>query len=86
MREVFTIVLVIIGALIGAGFASGQEIYSFFYSYGIIGLVGIFITCILISVTIYKSFKIIFIYLFNSNSLQSSLMSAKVVLMHLLTK
>ena len=59
MREVFTIVLVIIGALIGAGFASGQEIYSFFYSYGIIGLVGIFITCILISVTIYKSFKII---------------------------
>ena len=30
MREIFTIVLVIIGALIGAGFASGQEIYSFF--------------------------------------------------------
>ena len=32
MRETITIVLVIIGALIGAGFASGQEIYSFFYS------------------------------------------------------
>ena len=31
MKEVFTITLVIIGALIGAGFASGQEIYSFFY-------------------------------------------------------
>ena len=59
MREVFTIVLVIIGALIGAGFASGQEIYSFFYSYGAIGLIGIIITCILISIIIYKSLKII---------------------------
>jgi len=59
MKEVFTIVLVIIGALIGAGFASGQEIYSFFYSYGPMGLIGIIITCILISITIYKSLKII---------------------------
>lgn len=59
MREIFIIVLVIIGALIGAGFASGQEIYSFFYSYGVIGLIGIIITCVLISLTIYKSLKII---------------------------
>jgi len=59
MKEVFTIVSVIIGALIGAGFASGQEIYSFFYSYGVIGLIGIIITCLLISLTIYKSLKII---------------------------
>ena len=59
MREIFTIVLVIIGALIGAGFASGQEIYSFFYSYGAVGLIGIFITCVLIGFTIYKSLKII---------------------------
>ena len=58
MREVFTIVLVIIGALIGAGFASGQEIYSFFYFYGKIGLLGIIITCVLITLTIYKSLKI----------------------------
>ena len=59
MREIFTIVLVIIGALIGAGFASGQEIYSFFYSYGVIGLIGIIVTCVLISLTIYKSLKMI---------------------------
>ena len=59
MKETFTILLVIIGALIGAGFASGQEIYSFFYSYGSIGIVGIIITCILISLAIYKSLKII---------------------------
>lgn len=59
MKEIFTIVLVIIGALIGAGFASGQEIYSFFYSYGTVGLIGIIITCTLISITIYKSLKMI---------------------------
>ena len=59
MREIFVIVLLIIGALIGAGFASGQEIYSFFYSFGFIGLIGIFITCFLIGYTIYKSMKII---------------------------
>lgn len=59
MKQIFSIVLVIIGALIGAGFASGQEIYSFFYSYGAVGLIGIFITCVLISMTICKSLKII---------------------------
>lgn len=60
MREIFSIVLVIIGALIGAGFASGQEIYSFFYSYGLIGIIGLTITGLLIGITIYKSLKIIY--------------------------
>lgn len=66
MREVFAITLVIIGALIGAGFASGQEIYSFFYNYGSVGIIGIIVTCILISITIYKSLKIICNYDINS--------------------
>lgn len=60
MRKNFTIVLVIIGALIGAGFASGQEIYSFFFIYGTKGLYGVFLTCILITVMIYKILKIIY--------------------------
>lgn len=59
MKETLSIVLVIIGALIGAGFASGQEIYSFFYLYGIKGLIGIIIACSLMSFLIYISFKII---------------------------
>jgi len=62
MREVLSIVLVIIGALIGAGFASGQEIYSFFYCYGLIGIIGLIITGLLIGITIYKTLKIIYIY------------------------
>ena len=59
MGEIFSIVLMIIGALIGAGFASGQEIYSFFYSCGKFGLIGLIITGVLTSITIYKSLKII---------------------------
>ena len=31
MKEIISITLVIIGALVGAGFASGQEIFSFFF-------------------------------------------------------
>lgn len=61
MREIFMVVLVIIGALVGAGFASGQEIYSFFAAYGTVGLIGMVITCILITMVIYKSMKIIYI-------------------------
>lgn len=55
MIEVISITLVIIGALIGAGFASGQEIFSFFYIYGKNGIYGI-----LIGIFIYKSLKIIY--------------------------
>ena len=65
MEEVFSIVLVIIGSLIGAGFASGQEIYSFFYSYGIGGICGIIITFLLIGILIYKSLKLIYTYEIN---------------------
>lgn len=54
MKDVWKIVFVIIGALIGAGFASGQEIYSFFYCYGTQGIIGIFFCCILLSIIIGK--------------------------------
>ena len=60
MIEVISITLVIIGALIGAGFASGQEIFSFFYIYGKNGIYGILIMSILIGIFIYKSLNIIY--------------------------
>lgn len=56
---VLKVVFVIIGTLIGAGFASGQEIYLFFYSYGIYGIIGLIISNILIGIVIYKTFMII---------------------------
>lgn len=54
MKNILKIVFVIIGTLIGAGFASGQEIYTFFFSHGIKGIYGIFISCILMGIIIYK--------------------------------
>ena len=61
MREIISITLVIIGALVGAGFASGQEIFSFFYLYGVYGVVGIILMCILMYILIYKTLKIIYL-------------------------
>ena len=66
MKEILVIVLVIVGALIGAGFASGQEIYSFFYSYGLHGMLGLVVTCILIGILINKILKIILKYEINN--------------------
>lgn len=59
MKNIISITMVIIGALIGAGFASGQEIYTFFYKNGKSGLIGIIISSILISYIIYKVFVIV---------------------------
>ena len=57
--NILKVVFVIIGTLIGAGFASEQEIYTFFFSYGIKGMLGIIISSTIIGLTIYKTFKII---------------------------
>ena len=54
MKNILKTVCVIIGTIIGAGFASGQEVYIFFFSHGIKGLIGI-----IIGLIIYKSLKII---------------------------
>ena len=59
MKDILKIVFVIIGTLIGAGFASGQEMYIFFFSHGIKGIIGIFITSILMGIVIYRTFTII---------------------------
>ncbi len=50
----------IIGTLIGAGFASGQEIYLFFYKYKACGIFGLVLCSILISTVIYKTCNIIY--------------------------
>ena len=49
----------IIGTLIGAGFASGQEIYLFFYRYGLNGIIGLLLCSVLIGIITYKTFLII---------------------------
>lgn len=57
--EILKVVFVIIGTVIGAGFASGQEVYAFFFLFGIKGIIGILIASIIIGITIYKTFKIV---------------------------
>ena len=59
LKNIYNTSFVIIGTIIGAGFASGQEIYTFFNKHGIEGLIGIFISIILMAYIIYKTFKII---------------------------
>ena len=59
MKNILKIVFVIIGTLIGAGFASGQEMYIFFFSYGLEGIAGLFVSNILMGIIIYVSLKII---------------------------
>ena len=54
MRNIIKAVCVIIGTIIGAGFASGKEIYLFFNTYGEKGILGIIIASILTGVIIYK--------------------------------
>ncbi len=57
MKNICKVTFVIIGTIIGAGFASGQEIYTFFNKYGGYGLIGLIISIALISIIIYKTFK-----------------------------
>ena len=60
MKNILKVVFVIIGTLIGAGFASGQEIYLFFYRFGANGLLGIIVFVSLTVFAIYKVLKIIY--------------------------
>jgi len=57
--KILNCIFVIIGIIIGAGFASGKEIYTFFYIYGTKGILGIIVSTVVISYTIYKTLKII---------------------------
>ena len=58
MFNIFKVTFVIIGTIIGAGFASGQEIYTFFNRFGFYGLIGLIFSLLFISIIIYKTLKI----------------------------
>lgn len=53
MKNIFSIIFVIIGTLIGAGFASGKEMYLFFCIYNTYGLYGIIISAFLVCLIIF---------------------------------
>lgn len=53
MKNIAKVIMVVMGTIIGAGFASGREIYLFFLKYGYYGIIGIFISGIFTSFIIY---------------------------------
>ena len=57
MKNINKVVMVIIGTLIGAGFASGKEIYLFFMQYGKLGQIGIILSSIFTGLIIYFVLK-----------------------------
>ena len=59
LKETTKSICIIIGVIIGAGFASGKEIYLFFNRYNSNGIIGIIISSLIIGAIIYKVLKII---------------------------
>lgn len=62
IKNIFKVCFVIIGTIIGAGFASGKEIYTFFCIFGVKGLLGILISNGIIGLVIYMTFNMILNY------------------------
>lgn len=58
MLNILKVTFVIVGTIVGAGFASGQEILIFFNTYGKFGIFGITISMSIISIIVYKTLKI----------------------------
>ena len=58
MKNIIIFLCVILGTLIGAGFASGKEIYIFFAQYGVYGILGAIVSAVVTALIIYKVLKI----------------------------
>lgn len=58
-KNTFKIIFVLIGAMVGAGLASGKEIFVFFSIYGNIGIIGAIFSSFLTSLIIYKTMKLV---------------------------
>lgn len=67
-KESIRVILVLLGTMVGAGFASGQEMYLFFFSYGLKGLIGILISSSILGIVVNKTLKIL--EKNNSNNIQ----------------
>lgn len=68
MKNNIKAISVIIGTMIGAGFASGKEVYVFFAQYKIMGLIGAIISSLITAIVIYATLKISKKYKLKSNN------------------
>lgn len=60
--QIITISTLILGSIIGAGFASGQEIKIFFSNFGIYGLIGMIVSIFFMTLVVNLTLKIILKY------------------------
>lgn len=58
IRNIFSVACGYVAAVIGAGFASGQEIVSFFLKYGKCSIIGIMLACIMFSAFAYVVLRV----------------------------
>ena len=77
MRNILTCTCIIIGTIIGAGFASGQEIISFFNRFGTNGIYGIIIACVLFGII--SIVTTMLIYKRNINNYESLVNGNKII-------
>lgn len=68
MKENIKNISIIIGTMIGAGFASGKEVYIFFAQYKLAGLVGTIISALMTAIIVYMTIKIAKHYQIKSNN------------------
>ena len=68
MKENIKNISIIIGTMIGAGFASGKEVYIFFAQYKVSGLVGAIISALMTAIIVYMTIKIAKHYQIKSNN------------------
>ena len=74
------VICTLIGTFIGAGFASGKEIYLFFFKYNIYGILGIVISVIFMGFIIYKTLNISKNYnIFNYNNFLNYIIKNKLI-------
>lgn len=67
MNNIIKVISILIGTVIGAGFASGKEIYIFFKIFGNLGLVGLIISTLFTGLIIYAV-----LYLSNRKNIRSN--------------
>lgn len=87
MNQIIKIVSILIGTIIGAGFASGKEIYTFFKVFGNLGLFGLCLSTSMIGITIYIVLNIVKKYKVKNNDIfLEEISNNKVKKLHTITK
>ena len=68
MRQTIKVAMALVGLLVGAGFASGQEVIQYFLSFGYIGIVGAVVSGVIIFVVGTTIFQLGSYYLADDHS------------------